>query len=230
MDREELSTYDGKEGRKAYIGYKGKVYDVTESRLWKSGQHVKRHFAGRDLTDDLEKAPHSEEVFAHFIMVDSLSDPVGILNVSTVETRNDVLREIYRKLHPHPIFIHFPMGLLSFAVFMQIMFLYSKVPSFETTAFHCITAGGLFLLPTTASGFFSWWINYQRAPSKIFITKICFSLLLTLMCATEIWLRFSYTNISYAETSLSNFYNSLVVLNLPIMGVIGFNGGKITWG
>ena len=33
---QELKNYDGKNGRKAYIAYKGKIYDVSESFLWKS--------------------------------------------------------------------------------------------------------------------------------------------------------------------------------------------------
>jgi pyruvate ferredoxin oxidoreductase beta subunit len=31
---EELASYDGREGRSAYLAYKGNVYDVTESRSW----------------------------------------------------------------------------------------------------------------------------------------------------------------------------------------------------
>ncbi len=58
---EELGWFDGKEGRPAYIGYKGEIYDVTQSKLWENGTHVGRHYAGADLTDILGQAPHSEE-------------------------------------------------------------------------------------------------------------------------------------------------------------------------
>lgn len=58
---EELHAYDGKEGRPAYVGYKGSVYEVTDSRLWKDGSHLKKHSAGNDLTDLLKTAPHGEE-------------------------------------------------------------------------------------------------------------------------------------------------------------------------
>jgi predicted heme/steroid binding protein len=36
---EQLEQYDGKEGRPAYIAYKGKVYDVTDNYLWTNGNH-----------------------------------------------------------------------------------------------------------------------------------------------------------------------------------------------
>ena len=58
---EELHTFDGKEGRPAYVVYKGLVYDVTASKPWKNGSHLSKHLAGHDLTDALKTAPHGEE-------------------------------------------------------------------------------------------------------------------------------------------------------------------------
>ncbi len=40
---EELRNYDGKDGRPAYIAYKGKVYDVTDDFLWAGGDHQGEH-------------------------------------------------------------------------------------------------------------------------------------------------------------------------------------------
>ncbi len=61
MSPESLSRFDGKEGRPGYIAYKGVIYDVTGSKLWREGNHLKKHFAGTDLTDVLRTAPHGEE-------------------------------------------------------------------------------------------------------------------------------------------------------------------------
>ncbi|MBS1114823.1 MAG: cytochrome b5 [Nitrospirae bacterium] len=58
---EALDAFDGKEGRPAYIAYKGAVYDVTPSKLWKDGSHLRKHSAGNDLTEILKTAPHGEE-------------------------------------------------------------------------------------------------------------------------------------------------------------------------
>jgi predicted heme/steroid binding protein len=57
----DLQYFDGKENKPAYFAYKGKVYDVSSSKLWKGGIHFNKHRAGDDLTDILKTAPHGEE-------------------------------------------------------------------------------------------------------------------------------------------------------------------------
>lgn len=61
MTPDQLANFDGKEGRPAYIAYKGIIYDITNSRLWKNGQHMMKHHAGTDLTEVLKLAPHGED-------------------------------------------------------------------------------------------------------------------------------------------------------------------------
>jgi len=56
----ELSKFNGKNGKKAYIAYNGAIYDVTDSFLWKGGKHFVIHEAGKDLTEELKNAPHDE--------------------------------------------------------------------------------------------------------------------------------------------------------------------------
>jgi predicted heme/steroid binding protein len=66
---EELKQYDGGDGRPAYIAYKGKVYDVTDSFLWIDGDHQGQHAAGKDLTEDMALAPHGEETLERVKLV-----------------------------------------------------------------------------------------------------------------------------------------------------------------
>jgi len=58
---EDLAKCDGREGRPAYVAYKGKVYDVSKNDLWDGGDHLGMHEAGKDLTADMEDAPHDED-------------------------------------------------------------------------------------------------------------------------------------------------------------------------
>ncbi len=69
----ELASCDGEEGRPAYFAYKGRIYDVTQSKLWRDGSHMKRHPAGVDLTDILLQAPHGENKILAMPVVGQLS-------------------------------------------------------------------------------------------------------------------------------------------------------------
>jgi predicted heme/steroid binding protein len=57
----QLAEFNGKNGKPAFIAYKGTVYDVTESYQWLDGDHL-GHEAGKDLTDSMEIAPHADDV------------------------------------------------------------------------------------------------------------------------------------------------------------------------
>ena len=58
---EELSQYNGENGKPVYISHNGKVYDVSGSKMWKTGTHMKRHRSGQDLTTDIQAAPHAPD-------------------------------------------------------------------------------------------------------------------------------------------------------------------------
>jgi predicted heme/steroid binding protein len=69
---QELEEYNGKGDKPVYIAYKGKVYDVSSSDLWREGEHMGLHQAGKDLTEELELAPHMEEVLERVKLVGEL--------------------------------------------------------------------------------------------------------------------------------------------------------------
>lgn len=64
----QLALRNGQDKPEIWIAYRGKIYDVTDSRLWHGGKHYE-HWAGQDLTDELADAPHTQSVFGHFKMV-----------------------------------------------------------------------------------------------------------------------------------------------------------------
>jgi predicted heme/steroid binding protein len=68
----ELEEYNGKNGKPAYIAYQRKVYDVSQSGLWSGGEHMGLHQAGKVLTDELELAPHREEVLERAKLIGEL--------------------------------------------------------------------------------------------------------------------------------------------------------------
>ena len=71
--RNQLARYNGKHGKPSYVAYQGKVYDVSTSFLWRTGEHQAFHAAGNDLTAALKDAPHGPELLRKFPVVGTMA-------------------------------------------------------------------------------------------------------------------------------------------------------------
>ena len=69
--KQQLALRNGQDKPQVWVAYKGKIYDVGSSRLWRNGKHYE-HWAGQDLTAELPDAPHTDTVFEKFEVVGSL--------------------------------------------------------------------------------------------------------------------------------------------------------------
>ncbi|SFS39045.1 cytochrome b5 domain-containing protein [Sphingobacterium wenxiniae] len=67
----QLALRNGEDKPEIWVSYKGLIYDVSASRLWRNGKHYE-HWAGQDLTEELADAPHAEYVFDKFPVVGKL--------------------------------------------------------------------------------------------------------------------------------------------------------------
>jgi predicted heme/steroid binding protein len=68
----QLALRNGSDRPEIWVGYKGYIYEVTNSRLWRNGKHYE-HWAGQDLTDEFPDAPHTETVFDKFKAIGKLA-------------------------------------------------------------------------------------------------------------------------------------------------------------
>ena len=71
---EDLKQFDGLNGHPLYIVFKGKVYDLTSSKLWPEGKHMGMHSPGDNLTEDIKKAPHGEDNVYRYPVVGELAE------------------------------------------------------------------------------------------------------------------------------------------------------------
>lgn len=71
--RRQLALRNGQDRPEIWVAFRGLIYDVTASRLWRNGQHYE-HWAGQDLTRELEEAPHGERVFERLALVGQLEE------------------------------------------------------------------------------------------------------------------------------------------------------------
>jgi len=68
FNRETLSEYDGRDGRRAYIAIDGMVYDVTTSSRWPNGNH-NGYQAGQDLSAQIPQDHRADMRFERFPVV-----------------------------------------------------------------------------------------------------------------------------------------------------------------
>ncbi|GAA4446937.1 hypothetical protein GCM10023091_40980 [Ravibacter arvi] len=69
--KSQLALRNGQDREEIWCAFKGVIYDVSASRLWRNGHHYE-HWAGQDLTEELPDAPHTESVFERFPIVGTL--------------------------------------------------------------------------------------------------------------------------------------------------------------
>lgn len=220
MTLEELKQYNGKNGQKAYIAYKGKVYDVTMSQLWENGIHKKIHEAGLDLTDAMENAPHSEEVFTDFTVIDTLE---------TINKSKTDWVKWYQKYHPHPMLVHFPIALHLFASGLNLLFLFDQRDSFATAIFYTFFAATIMGVLAMFSGILSWWINYNLAFTHIFIMKLSLSIVTLLLGIVGIGIYLSNPAVVYLSSLSSILYHGIIFFTGLAVILLAYYGGKLTW-
>jgi predicted heme/steroid binding protein len=61
-----LALCNGHDREEIWIAFQGFIYDVKGSSFWKTGMHYHLHWAGQDLTQELEDAPHNAHVLLAF--------------------------------------------------------------------------------------------------------------------------------------------------------------------
>jgi predicted heme/steroid binding protein/uncharacterized membrane protein len=225
---EELAGFDGKERKPAYVAYRGKVYEVTESPLWAQGNHQDAHLAGKDLTAEMAAAPHGEEVFDPYPVVGEYvaEEKEGTEEEPTPLTK---LLKAYVRYHPHPPSVHFPIALMATTALLVVVFLMTGRRSFETASFYTLVLGLLSTPPSILTGFISWKITYGGTMTPIFRRKIQFSVLLLLIGGVATFLRFTRPEILISQTLLGLVYLLLVLSLAPIVLILGYYGGKITF-
>jgi predicted heme/steroid binding protein/uncharacterized membrane protein len=228
FDIAELEKFDGNNGRPVYVAHKGKVYDVSNSKLWKNGLHMKRHHAGNDLTVDIQGAPHEPDVLERY-------PQVGILKKEVMELESpQPLAWLLGKVpmlrrHPHPMTVHFPIVFAFSTTIFNILYLVTDIKSLEITALHCLGAGILFTAVAIATGLYTWWINYMLKPLKAVKVKMPLSVtLLVTQIIAFVW-RIKVPDVIDSIQGINIIYFLLVLSFFPMVVVIGWFGAFLTF-
>jgi len=228
FDIAELEKFDGNNGRPVFVAHKGKVYDVSNSKLWKNGLHMKRHHAGQNLTADIQGAPHEPDVLDRYPQVGTLKKEVVELEIprplAWLLGKAPMLRR-----HPHPMTVHFPIVFAFSTTVFNILYLITGIKSLEITALHCLGAGILFTAVAIATGLYTWWINYMSKPLKAVKVKMPLSLILLVTQIIAFVWRLNVPDVMDSIRGVNIIYILLVLSLFPIVVVIGWFGAFLTF-
>ena len=227
---EELKAFSGEEGKPVYIAYQGRIIDVTGSKLWKGGLHMRRHHAGADLTADIQAAPHTVDVLARY-------PQVGILKKADADAGRPMSRALaallekfpFLERHPHPMTVHFPIVFMISAVIFNTLFLITELKSFEETAWHCLGGSVIFTPVAMATGLFTWWLNYAGKPLRPVTIKITLSVLSWILSIIAFSWRFAVPDILIVPSSLTVVYGLIILSLFPMVSAIGWYGAHLTF-
>jgi len=228
---EELQTYNGKDGKPAYVAYEGTVYDVSASKLWKGGLHMRRHRAGTDLTTDIQAAPHMSDLLVSFPTVGTLTKDEGVdVQLPKIVAWLLETNPFFRR-HPHPMTVHFPIVFFMASPVFNFLYLLTREPSFETTAFHCLTGGMLFCVVGMVTGWVTWWYNYAGKMTRPIAVKLPLSILLLLLSVgLFIWRLLDPMVITAPGPGGARFvYLALNAAFIPLVVIVGWFGATMTF-
>ena len=228
--REELKQHNGKDQPTVYVAYDRKVYDVSGSKLWKTGSHMKRHPSGTDLTEELSGAPHGPEVFRRVPQVGTLKpekDPMD-------EGVPNFLLKLFEKIpmlrrHPHPMTVHFPLVFnLVFPLF-NLLYVLTGYGPFEKTAFHMLVLNVPSMLVAMTTGPLTWWLNYGAKMSTNIKVKLSVSCLLFILVLIALVWRITSPDVLVNADPAGWAYLGLSASFAFLVGILGWFGAKMTF-
>lgn len=225
----DLAQFEGTDDKPAYLAFQGRIIDVSSSQHWHHGHHMGSHQAGRDLTREIEAAPHGPEMLENF-------PQVGVLFPDD-KAREEIppfLAWVFHHIpllrrHPHPMLVHFPMVFFISTTGFNLLYLLTGDPSFEATAWHCLWGGVLFLPLAIATGLFTWWINYEDEWLRQVKIKLVLAPMLFFLGLSALLWRYFHPEIIISCQRLSLVYWGLIFSFTPMVIAIGWYGASLSF-
>lgn len=228
---DELSESDGKDGKPSLVVVDGQVYDVSSSKRWAGGSHMRRHQAGSDLTSDLKAAPHGPEVLERVELVGQIHRVSKQKNTGFRGHVEELLdKHPFFRRHPHPAMVHFPLGLLMVTPLLQVASLLTQSSATEWAAYLTLLIGSVAILGSIVTGYLTWIVNYEASDSRIIKSKRHMAWLALAMAVAACYMR---TFMVHEPLRLADPFVMLYSLNIialaAAVGYTGFLGGKLTF-
>ena len=139
-----------------------------------------------------------------------------------------VARHPYLRRYPHPAVAHFPITFMLAASFFSVLYLLTRVESFETTAFHCLGGGVLATPAAIVTGVFSQRLNYPELRLTLGLEKRLSYLLGAVASGAFGW-RLLNPQVLRDLQGMNFLYLLLVLALTPLVTLISYFGGMLTF-
>jgi len=189
---------------------------------------MNRHHAGKDLTTDIQAAPHDPSVLERYSQVGTLKE--GTAERELPEFLSRLLARVpFLRRHPHPMTIHFPIAFTFAVLVFNALYLVLGIKAFELTALHCLGAAIFFTPVAIITGFYTWWLNYQAKRIRPVIIKQRLSfLLLAIEVVVLVW-RLKDPAVLDSLGWQSILYSLLILSMFIVVTVVGWFGASLTF-
>ncbi len=141
------------------------------------------------------------------------------------ETVAELKRPLFKKIWWHVILTHFPISFFMISAAFMTLHLFTDSVCYEKSAFLCLVAGTVVLMPAALSGWITWQGRYHGAPADVFLKKLRIAYgIIPLGIALVMWRVFFKTTI---HTTWHYIYSAGI--GLLFVGVVleGVHGGRL---
>jgi predicted heme/steroid binding protein/uncharacterized membrane protein len=229
-----MKTYSAKEleesrtpdGHPTLVAVNGKVYDVSSSKMWKKGVHVRAHKAGEDLSLQIRSAPHGLEVMDRV-------EQVGLFVPEESAGRGERVApwplDQVLDHHPHAMSSHFPIALVMVASLSILLYVLFRHESLETFALYLLVLSTISAPVVVGTGVLSWFYNYHAVWTGIYRGKVFLSAVLFAVQIVALAIRLLIVDEPSLASPVYWLYVLLVLGLTPVVAGLGYLGGKIVF-
>ncbi|MBD3288962.1 hypothetical protein GF337_09180 [candidate division KSB1 bacterium] len=232
IDKNQLADNNGKEGKPTYVAVDGKIYDLSESKMWRNGKHMNRHQGGEDLSNSFDAAPHGKEVLERFAEIADYNPEADLAEESPLpQWIMDIFeKHPFLKRHPHPMIVHFPMAFfITASLFMLWYYIISPIPSMLDSIFYMHILGTLSLPFAMITGWFAWKVNYMGRSIGYVTRKIIFSFVVVAFDIAVLLSLIYVPDILVSPQGIELLVPAMIISYLPIVSYIGQQGGQLVY-
>lgn len=134
----------------------------------------------------------------------------------------------YLRRYPHSAVAHFPIAFMLAAGCFSVLYLLTRVESFDTSAFHCLGGGVLATPAAIATGVLGQRLNYPEPSPTLSLEKRLAYLLWAMATGAFGW-RLLNPQVLRDLQGVNLLYLLLVLALTPLVTLISYFGGMLTF-